>query len=184
MTRSLKMGCAHPSFAGRSFAQTDIYRTLIDVSGAYEGHLASDTISVGGLSVPNQNLGALLHSRFLLFFPNLSLIAAIVPNAGLSANDPFVGIVGLGFTAMSKIGKTSFLENLIKRNSLRNNMFSIYHTREGKMKGSELVLGGVDSSKYEGGFLRVPLVQDGDVSCRSLPLLLFLPPTDLFPCSG
>ncbi|GAA5900257.1 hypothetical protein JCM6882_002289 [Rhodosporidiobolus microsporus] len=113
------------------------------VSGSYGGHLARDTVSVGGLAVPNQNF-------------------AVVSDAGLTASDPFVGIVGLGFTAMSKLGKTSFLENLIQRGSLRNNMFSIYHTREGERKGSELVLGGVDSSKYEGGFLRVPLVQDGD----------------------
>ncbi|GAA5837140.1 hypothetical protein JCM11251_005265 [Rhodosporidiobolus azoricus] len=113
------------------------------VSGSYGGYLARDTVRVGGLSVPNQNL-------------------ATVSDAGLTANDPFVGLVGLGFTAMSKIGKASFLENLIKSASLRNNMFSIYHTREGELKGSELVLGGADPSKYEGGFLRVPLVQGGD----------------------
>ncbi|GAA5945760.1 hypothetical protein JCM10213_002713 [Rhodosporidiobolus nylandii] len=111
------------------------------VSGEYDGHLARDTVSVGGLAVKNQNF-------------------VVVPDAGFIPSYPFVGIAGLAFSASSYIGKPTFLDNLASAGKLFNNMFSLYHTREGKVKGSQLTLGGVDSSKFDGGFLRVPVVSE------------------------
>ncbi|GAA5986916.1 hypothetical protein JCM11641_006591 [Rhodosporidiobolus odoratus] len=113
---------------------------LTYVTGAFEGYLASDTVSVGGLTVKNQNF-------------------AVVPHPELT-EEPFVGIIGLAFSSISKLGKPTFLDNLIKAGELYNNMFSFYFTRDGALRGSELTLGGTDSTKYIGGFTRAPVVSE------------------------
>lgn len=121
-----------------------------DVSGTFEGAVARDTISVGALSVANQDL-------------------AVMPASSLSDSSPFSGIIGLAFPSVSKIGKPTLLENLVAAGTLKNNLFSFYFSRNGT-SGSELTLGGVDPDKHTGGFLRAPVVS-GSHACPFFFLL-------------
>jgi hypothetical protein len=114
-----------------------------DVSGTFEGSLARDTVSVGGLSITNQDL-------------------AVMPSSSLASSSPFSGIIGLAFPSISRFGKPTFLQNLVSAGKLKNGLFSFYFSRNGT-SGSELTLGGVDDKKHDGGFLRVPVVSETHV---------------------
>ncbi|KAG8963616.1 Type I transmembrane sorting receptor [Tulasnella sp. 425] len=107
-----------------------------DKSGA-SGLLAVDTVSIAGLSVPQQVFGAV--SSETEDFPL-----------------PYDGLLGLGFAASSSSGATPFFANLVESGSLESNVFSFYMTRGG-IEGSELCLGCVNSEKYTGKIKYYPL---------------------------
>jgi hypothetical protein len=133
-----------------TYFSTDTAPTA-DVSGTFEGSLARDTISVGGLSITNQDL-------------------AVMPSSSLSSASPFSGIIGLAFPSISRFGKPTFLQNLVSAGRLKNGLFSFYFSRNGT-SGSELTLGGADDKKHHGGFLRVPVVSETHVR---FPFFLFI----------
>ncbi|KAG8963614.1 Type I transmembrane sorting receptor [Tulasnella sp. 425] len=107
-----------------------------DASGA-SGLMATDTVSIAGLSVPQQAFAG-------------------VSSETEGFSDPYAGILGLGFVAGTSSGATPFFTNLVKSGSLESNVFSFYMTRGG-VEGSELCLGCVNSEKYTGKIKYYPL---------------------------
>ncbi|GAA5874077.1 hypothetical protein JCM1840_006135 [Sporobolomyces johnsonii] len=111
--------------------------------GSVEGTIVTETVSVAGLSVAKQSIG----------------IAAAADVAALLSNAT-IGLFGLSFDAISKIGVGStFLDNLMAAKMLTNNLFGLYLSR-GTVSGSELTLGAVDSNRYTGIVTQVPVVSE------------------------
>ncbi|KAL8276487.1 hypothetical protein RQP46_011088 [Phenoliferia psychrophenolica] len=105
-------------------------------SGAVVGTVASDTVTVGGLTVENQAFGDVIvcSQQFIQF------------NGG---------IFGLGFQSIASSGEVPFFENLIKQGSLDKPLFGFYLSRQ-MVEGSTLTLGAVDESHYTGSFRTTP----------------------------
>ncbi|GAA5900254.1 hypothetical protein JCM6882_002288 [Rhodosporidiobolus microsporus] len=118
-----------------TFRNKTVEYTIEYAAGASAtGNLATDKVSVGGLAVEQQ-----------------AFLAAT--EQVVTKKTDFAGVFGLGYHGPSLIGSPSFLDNLLASKQLAGNRFSLYFNRE--TDGSELILGGVDSSKYEGSFTTV-----------------------------
>lgn len=96
------------------------------------GTLATDTVTVANLTVPNQVFAAITQQ-----------------SQDFSAGGAFAGLMGMGFPSLAKSQSTPFFFNLVQQNALTSNIFSFYLAR-GDNTGSELCLGCTDSSKYTG----------------------------------
>ncbi|KAG8856314.1 Type I transmembrane sorting receptor [Tulasnella sp. 330] len=103
--------------------------TYADGTGA-SGKVATDTVTLAGLTVAGQGFGAITKE-----------------SNGVAG--PMAGLLGLGFPANAASGKTPFFFNLIANGALTSNIFSFYMARNGGT-GSELCIGCTDSSKYTG----------------------------------
>ncbi|GAA5975669.1 hypothetical protein JCM5350_002686 [Sporobolomyces pararoseus] len=66
------------------------------------------------------------------------------------------GVLGLAFSTISKIGSPTFWERLVGDKNLDSNRFGLFHSRGGA-SGSELTLGGIDSSRYTGELTAIPV---------------------------
>ncbi|KAG8903977.1 Type I transmembrane sorting receptor [Tulasnella sp. 403] len=135
-------GCTGPLFNSGS---SSTYRattqpfsiTYADGSGA-TGKVATDTVSVAGLTVTGQGFGA------------------VTQETGGFGGGPNAGLLGLGFTANAESGKTPFFINLANGGVLTSNVFSFYMSRGGA-SGSELCIGCTDSAKFTGSVSYYPL---------------------------
>ncbi|GAA5962798.1 hypothetical protein JCM3765_001524 [Sporobolomyces pararoseus] len=67
-----------------------------------------------------------------------------------------IGVLGLAFSSISKIGSPTFWERLVRDKTLDSNRFGLFHSRGG-VSGSELTLGGIDSSRYTGELTAIPV---------------------------
>lgn len=92
--------------------------------------MATDIVSVGGLSVSNQSFFA---------------INTISTTTTADVN----GFIGLGFPDNAAFGAVPWFINLANQGSLASNVFSFYLTDDGA-KGSELCVGCIDSTKFLG----------------------------------
>ncbi|KAG8948173.1 hypothetical protein FRC04_009972 [Tulasnella sp. 424] len=95
------------------------------------GQIATDQVTVAGLTVPKQGFGA------------------VTNGTGVLLGGPHAGMLGLGFPANARTGATPFFINLAESGSLASNVFSFYMARNGG-SGSELCIGCVNSAKYTG----------------------------------
>ena len=103
------------------------------------GFLGSDAVSVGGLSVSDQ---------FTFFITNQS---------SDWAQDPFDGILGMGFepTAEPSTGSTPFFQHLINNGELAEATYGFYLSPI-NVGHAELTLGGVDPSRMSGPLCPIP----------------------------
>ncbi|KAG8857470.1 Type I transmembrane sorting receptor [Tulasnella sp. 330] len=101
-----------------------------DESGA-SGTIATDTVTVAGLTVPGQGFGA------------------VNQEVGGFRHGPNAGVLGLGFTANAASGAIPFFIRLCQSSSLASNVFFFYMSRHGGT-GSELCIGCMDSNKFTG----------------------------------
>ncbi|KAH8803483.1 aspartic peptidase domain-containing protein [Xylogone sp. PMI_703] len=101
------------------------------------GITAIDTISLAGLTVPSFQFG---------------LIQDLT--AGF-ANDPFSGIMGIGFGGF-RVGSKSFIESLIQTGQVEEAVYGFYLTPEA-VGHSEITIGGVDNSKIQGEINYIPI---------------------------
>ncbi|KZT10921.1 acid protease [Laetiporus sulphureus 93-53] len=108
-------------------------------SGAVEGTLASDTISMGGLSVDSQTF----------------LLVNEVSSALLGGN--VTGILGLAFQSLASTGAVPFWQALISNGQLSSPEFAFYLARflddtsaASEEPGGTFTLGGTNSSLYSG----------------------------------
>lgn len=109
-------------------------------SGPVSGKFAEDTVSVQGITVPEQKLGVISNARGL--------------GAAYSMGK-FDGIFGLGFSSLSIGGVPTVLDNAIKKNLLDKPIFGFYL---GDFSDGELTLGGVNEARYTGDFHKVKLL--------------------------
>lgn len=120
-------------------------------TGNTEGYLATDTVTVAGLSVSNQ--------VFALANQTSSIFAS-------SGSD---GIMGMGFQNIASSGEPTWFENLVKSGSLASNVFSFYLQRaydltqetSGTIGGGEMLVGGINSERFTGDITYIPVTYEG-----------------------
>ncbi|KAG9017512.1 hypothetical protein FRB90_000985 [Tulasnella sp. 427] len=127
--------CPGPTFKPTSSStfknsSTPFFIQYQDGSSA-TGKVATDKVTVAGLTVPKQVFGA------------------VTKETGNFRDYPNAGLLGLGFQANAETRAAPFFINLVKAKSLASNVFSFYLARNGG-KGSELCIGGANSAKYTG----------------------------------
>ncbi|KAG9031855.1 hypothetical protein FS837_002877 [Tulasnella sp. UAMH 9824] len=94
------------------------------------GYLASDTVSLGDLSVDKQ-------------------IFAIITETSADFDYPDSGLIGFGFQIADALHAVSWLMNLANEGKLASNVISFYINRQ-EAAGSEACIGCVDSTNFTG----------------------------------
>jgi len=118
--------------------------TIFDIqygSGPVSGYESVDVLSSGSLDVTNQ------------------VFAEVTNAAGLGLAykiGKFDGILGLAFPILSVNKVPTVFENMFTQGVIDKNLFSFYLGKESGEKG-ELLLGGIDTTKYSGDINYVPL---------------------------
>ncbi|XP_047057069.1 aspartic proteinase oryzasin-1-like [Lolium rigidum] len=116
------------------------YRT-----GAIAGYISQDNVQVGGLVVKNQDF-----------------IEASLEQSITFMLEKIDGIVGLGFKEMSSGGAEPVWYNMVSQGLVGLPVFSFWLNRHaGKVKGGEIVFGGVDPNHYKGRHTYVPVTKKG-----------------------
>lgn len=95
------------------------------------GTIATETISLGGLVVNTQYIGA------------------VTTESADFYGDPIAGIFGLAFSSIAQTRQPTPIENLIKAGALTQNLFAVHQTR-GVTTGSELTVGAVNPKQFSG----------------------------------
>ncbi|KAI9266235.1 aspartic peptidase domain-containing protein [Helicostylum pulchrum] len=136
-----------------------------DVNGTY----VTDTVSVGGGTVPHQQFGLASDTQQILTNPNTITITQNIANkiTNLAKSDTPTanGILGLGYpklTASSSKGLgvyNPFVFSLAAQNIIADPIFSIYLNSAAATGWSgEIIFGGVDHTKYTGNLTYMPVV--------------------------
>lgn len=141
--------------------------------GSVNGTYATDTVSISGGTVQNQQFGLASDTKQILTNPNTISVSQksstsdkhIKQLAATNSNPKANGILGLGFpklTAASSKGQgvyNPFVFNLAQQNLIADPIFSIYTNSASKTGWvGELILGGVDESKFTGNITYMPVV--------------------------
>eukprot|EP00842_Homolaphlyctis_polyrhiza_P001734 jgi/Hompol1/2561/HPOL_006049-RA len=112
-------------------------------SGSMSGVVSSDILCVGNIELPNQ------------------LFAESVNEPGNTfASARFDGILGLGLSSISINSIPTPIERMIAQKRIASSMFAVYLSRNGA-DGSQLTLGGFDSSKFTGQLQWLKVIQKG-----------------------
>jgi len=113
-------------------------------SGSCEGYLSQDVLNMGGINV-NQTFGEALKE------PGVAFIAA-----------KFDGLLGMGWNSISVDGVVTPFDNMINTNKVDQPVFAFYLSRDQNAQvGGELILGGIDTSHYEGNITWTPVTTKG-----------------------
>ncbi|KAG8986917.1 Type I transmembrane sorting receptor [Tulasnella sp. 427] len=127
--------CPGPKFRSSSSSTYRVSGTAFSIQygdgSSAKGKVATDTVTVGGLTVAKQGFGA------------------VTKETGNFLKGSNAGLLGLGFPANAETGKTPFFVNLVNNGTLASNVFSFYLSRHGG-SGSELCIGCTNSAKYTG----------------------------------
>ncbi|KAJ3585908.1 hypothetical protein NHX12_012315 [Muraenolepis orangiensis] len=107
-------------------------------TGSMTGHLAVDTVEVGGISVPNQVFG-------------ISITEA--PFMGFMHAD---GILGLAFQSIASDDVVPVFDNMVKENLVSQPLFSVYLSSHSS-EDSAVVFGGIEANYYSGEIVWIPL---------------------------
>lgn len=137
--------------------------------GNVNGTYATDTVSIGGGTVENQQFGLASDTQKILTNPNTITVSQEFGNQlkNLAADDSPIpnGILGLGYpklTAASSKGLGAynpFVFNLAAQNKIAEPIFSIYLNSAAAAGWSgEIIFGGIDNTKYTGELTYMPIV--------------------------
>ncbi|KAI8967350.1 aspartic peptidase domain-containing protein [Mycotypha africana] len=136
--------------------------------GSVNGSYATDTVTVGGASIPNQQFGLASMTEDILQ-PNPS-----AGGAGSNAPEPFNttskanveanGILGLGYPSLTQANSQGegpynpFVFNLAAQKVINEPVFSIFlnSIKEDNWSG-EIIFGGIDSTKFDGDLVYLPV---------------------------
>jgi len=114
-------------------------------SGSCSGFLSQDTVDVSGVSVKSQVFGEAKS------VPGVAFIAA-----------KFDGLFGMGYQEISVDGVVPPFYNMVSQKLVDDAVFSFYLNRNASdPNGGELLLGGIDQSKYTGDITYVPVTSKG-----------------------
>ncbi|KAG2181000.1 hypothetical protein INT43_008582 [Umbelopsis isabellina] len=133
---------AHSRYASSgssTFASSDEEFSIRYGTGAVSGRLGTDTVSVAGLTIPEQSF---------------AIASTLSDNFAYS---PFDGILGLGFPSISTSGLQPPFHNMMAGGLLDEPVFAMYATKE----GGEIDLGGIDKSRIQGDITYSNIIEEG-----------------------
>ena len=107
-------------------------------SGSVGGYVFRYTIEFAGFDIQNQGLGT------------------VVEQSKAFSNEPFDGILGLGFNSLSALGAKTPLDHLMEQGRIKQKRFSLFLDRQGG-RPSELLIDGVNPDYYQGNMTTLPL---------------------------
>lgn len=148
-----------------TFSTTNQKFGIIYGSGNANGTYVTDTVTVAGATVPNQQFGLVSTTQNILTNQG-SLGGGVGSSPSVSQTSGTVsdGIFGLGYpqltAATSDGGKVynPFVFNLVSEKIISDPVFSIYLNSESVTGNSgEIIFGGVDQSKYTGQLQYMPV---------------------------
>nr|XP_014099872.1 lysosomal aspartic protease-like [Bactrocera oleae] len=114
-------------------------------SGSLSGFLSQDTVSVAGLTIRNQVFAEAMQEPGNIF-----------------VNTGYDGLMGMAFQQMSSGNVVPPFYNMWSQGLISQNLFSFYLARAGtSSQGGEMILGGSDSSLYQGSLTYVPISEQG-----------------------
>lgn len=139
--------------------------------GNVNGTYATDTVSIAGATIQNQQFGLASDTQQILTNANTitvtqNSVSKNVKKLAAASSAPIAnGILGLGYpklTAASSKGQGSynpFVFNLATQNIIAEPIFSIYMNSASKTGWSgEIIFGGIDQTKYTGNLTYMPVV--------------------------
>lgn len=110
-----------------------------------KGKIAKDTVTIGALSIIDQEFGEAG-----------KVFGSVFRDA------PFDGIFGLGFDNIAAADMTSPMQNILNDKLLHKPIFSLWlNGTDDHGKAGELILGGLDRSRFEGNVVFAPVVRKG-----------------------
>ncbi|KAI7883482.1 acid protease [Lichtheimia hyalospora FSU 10163] len=136
--------------------------------GSVKGVYATDTVTVAGVSVENQQFGLASTTADILTTNSVGGSGSDTPSANSTESSDVVGngILGLGYpqltSAASKGGKgyNPFVFNLVEQNLISQHIFSVYMNSASEDGwAGEVIFGGVDNSKFSGNITYLPVAK-------------------------
>ncbi|EPQ15366.1 Renin [Myotis brandtii] len=150
----------YDSLESSTYTENGTEFTIQYGSGKVNGFLSQDAVTVGGITV-TQTFGEVTELPLLPF-----MLAK------------FDGVLGMGFPAQAVAGVTPVFDHILSQRVLKEDVFSVYYSRNSHLLGGEIVLGGSDPQYYQGNFHYVSISKTGSwqikmkgVSVRSSTLL-------------
>lgn len=136
--------------------------------GSVKGEYATDTVTVAGVSVQNQQFGLASTTSDILTTNSVGGSGSDTPSVNSSSSNDVVGngILGLGYprltSAASKGGEgyNPFVFNLVEQNLISQHIFSVYMNNADQVGwAGEVIFGGVDDSKFSGNISYLPVAK-------------------------
>ncbi|KAF1800791.1 aspartic peptidase domain-containing protein [Mucor lusitanicus] len=135
--------------------------------GSVNGTYATDTVSVGGASIPNQQFGlASITQDIMQPNPSAGGVGSNTPEPfnTSSTNVEANGILGLGYPSLTQANSQGegaynpFVFNLAAQNVIKEPIFSIFLNSISEPNWSgEIIFGGIDQSKFDGELTYLPV---------------------------
>ncbi|XP_008683382.1 renin [Ursus americanus] len=133
----------YDSSESSSYMENGTAFTIHYGTGKVKGFLSQDVVTVGGITV-TQTFGEVTE---------LPLIPFMLAK--------FDGVLGMGFPAQAVGGVTPVFDHILSQGVLKEDVFSVYYSRDSHLLGGELVLGGSDPQYYHGNFHYVSVSRTG-----------------------
>ncbi|XP_052057023.1 renin [Apodemus sylvaticus] len=133
----------YDSSESSSYMENGTEFTIHYGSGTVKGFLSQDVVTVGGIIV-TQTFGEVTE---------LPLIPFMLAK--------FDGVLGMGFPAQAVDGVTPVFDHILSQGVLKEEVFSVYYSRDSHLLGGEVVLGGSDPQHYQGNFHYVSISKTG-----------------------
>nr|XP_046254070.1 renin [Scatophagus argus] len=125
----------YDSSKSRTYVQNGTGFSIQYASGNVRGFLSEDVVVVGGIPVVQVFAEATSLSAMPFIFAK------------------FDGVLGMGYPNVAIDGITPVFDRIMSQHILREEVFSVYYSRDPKHSpGGELVLGGTDPNYYTGNF--------------------------------
>jgi len=110
-------------------------------TGAVAGFISQDTVNIGGLQIKDQQFGE----------------ATSLPGITFAVSK-FDGILGLAFQSISEAGVTPPWYNILNQKLVTKPVFATWLNKDASgITGGELLLGGIDGTRYTGAISYFPL---------------------------
>ncbi|XP_014095013.2 lysosomal aspartic protease [Bactrocera oleae] len=135
----------YDSSASSTYVANDEFFSIAYGTGSLSGFLSQDTVNVAGLNIQNQVFAQ----------------AMLEPGTQF-VNANFDGILGMAFQSIAVDNVVPPFYNIWSQGLIDNDVFSFYLARDGSSnQGGQMILGGSDSSLYQGGLTYVPISEPG-----------------------